>query len=274
MFSTSKVSKIDVGGGVRIAVDDQGRGRPLIFLHGVLMSRVFFGNQRDLASKKHRYVSFDFPGHGDSDDPNKNHTVVEYAKALDVVIRKKKLKDAILVGWSMGVFVAWQYLSDFGGNNVSGVVVIDETPTDFKRDDYDLAPLDLPSLQHFMELTQTDYKTVADVFMSLMFMKEPSGKEYQTLHSEIMKVRPTTAGAILFDQTLRDYRDKLGVYSRIPHLLCFGRDEKLVSVAAAEDLRNRIDGSELVVFEKSGHCPFWEEPEKFNQTIMEFSDRV
>ncbi len=36
----------------------------------------------------------------------------------------------------------------------------------------------------------------------------------------------------------------------------------------------RILQSELVVFEESGHAPFWEEPEKFNREIARFADEA
>lgn len=51
----------------------------------------------------------------------------------------------------------------------------------------------------------------------------------------------------------------------IPTLLCFGSDEKLIPVAAGEHLCQNLPDAQLVVFEQSGHCPFLEEPERFNQ---------
>ena len=35
-------------------------------------------------------------------------------------------------------------------------------------------------------------------------------------------------------------------------------------------LQGRIPGSKLVRFQESGHCPFWEEPEKFNREVADF----
>jgi len=28
--------------------------------------------------------------------------------------------------------------------------------------------------------------------------------------------------------------------------------------------------AELVIFERSGHCPMWEEPDRFNQVVGDF----
>ena len=63
---------------------------------------------------------------------------------------------------------------------------------------------------------------------------------------------------ILLDQSLQDYRDVVGAY-QLPTLLAWGRDEKLIPVASGECLAERVPG-ELVVFERSGHCPMWRSP--------------
>ena len=94
----------------------------------------------------------------------------------------------------------------------------------------------------------------------------------RVLH-EILRCRPTTATAILLSQTLPDARPVLDELA-LPTLLVWGRDEKLVPVAGGEWLRDHVPGSELVVFERSGHCPMLEEPERFNELVAEFVARL
>jgi pimeloyl-ACP methyl ester carboxylesterase len=86
---------------------------------------------------------------------------------------------------------------------------------------------------------------------------------------EIMRCRPTTATAILLSQTLPDARAVLRDLA-LPTLLVWGRDEKLMPVAAGEWIRDHVPASRLVVFERSGHCPMLEEPERFNELVSEF----
>jgi pimeloyl-ACP methyl ester carboxylesterase len=35
-------------------------------------------------------------------------------------------------------------------------------------------------------------------------------------------------------------------------------------------MHDRVPESELRLFEASSHCPFWEEPERFNRELAEF----
>ena len=39
-------------------------------------------------------------------------------------------------------------------------------------------------------------------------------------------------------------------------------------------LAEHIPGTELVIFEESGHVPMWEEPERFNLVLAEFAQRL
>jgi non-heme chloroperoxidase len=87
----------------------------------------------------------------------------------------------------------------------------------------------------------------------------------EILVGEALRIGANAGTCILLDQSLQDYRDVIGSYA-LPTLLSWGRDEKLLPVASGEWLAERIPG-ELVVFERSGHCPMWEEPERWNRVV-------
>ena len=65
---------------------------------------------------------------------------------------------------------------------------------------------------------------------------------------------------------MHDYRDAPSQVT-VPALVCTGRDEKLVPVEAEEWVVEQMPNARLVVFEESGHCPFIEEPDRFNQVV-------
>jgi non-heme chloroperoxidase len=54
----------------------------------------------------------------------------------------------------------------------------------------------------------------------------------------------------------------------------FGTDPKMYNIEQGHYLAERIPGTELVVFEESGHVPMREEPERFNAVLAEFAQRV
>jgi pimeloyl-ACP methyl ester carboxylesterase len=67
-----------------------------------------------------------------------------------------------------------------------------------------------------------------------------------------------------------DWREQLS-QTPVPVLLCYGARSTLYPTKIGEHLDQRIPESELLVFEESGHSPFWEEPEKFNREVARFA---
>jgi proline iminopeptidase len=57
---------------------------------------------------------------------------------------------------------------------------------------------------------------------------------------------------------------------QFPTLVATGRFDMNVSPATAYRIHKAIPGSRFVAFERSGHMPFYEEPERFLQVIEEF----
>jgi proline iminopeptidase len=53
-----------------------------------------------------------------------------------------------------------------------------------------------------------------------------------------------------------------------------GRLDRTCTVEAAEAMAAPIPNAELVVFERSGHMTFVEEPERFLQVVGDFLDRT
>ena len=69
---------------------------------------------------------------------------------------------------------------------------------------------------------------------------------------------PLTTGRSLFPQI------------RLPVLVCVGRQSKVFPWQGSAYVGEHIAGAKTVFFEHSGHMPFYEEPEKFNQVVREF----
>jgi pimeloyl-ACP methyl ester carboxylesterase len=263
------VPDLTLSDGAVIRYEDRGSGRPLVLLHGVCMSSDFFREQVGPLSAAHRVITVDFRGHGRSPACDHGHTVAQYARDVHELIEDLALDDAVLVGWSMGSIVIWQYLRQFGLHRVAAQVVVSQGPSDLRRDDWPLGLLDLAELAEMCDAIQDDMAGAFADFAPAMFAEPLSEDERAHVLHEILQCRPTTATAILLSQTLPDARPVLEGLA-LPTLLAWGRDEKLIPVSAGEWLRDHVPGAELVLFERSGHCPMLEEPERFNDLVTGF----
>jgi pimeloyl-ACP methyl ester carboxylesterase len=259
--------------GAVLRYEERGRGRPLVLLHGVCMSSEFFREQLGPLAERHRVIAVDFRGHGQSPPCDHGHTVAQYARDVHHLIEQLALDDVVLVGWSMGSIVSWQYLRQFGIHRLAAQVVVSQGPSDLKRDDWPLGMLELGELAGLCDAIQEDMAEAFADFAPAMFAEAPDESTRAWVLHEILRCRPTTATAILLSQTLPDARAVLHDLA-LPTLLVWGRDEKLMPVAAGEWMRDHVPGSQLVVFERSGHCPMLEEPERFNELVSEFVGRL
>jgi pimeloyl-ACP methyl ester carboxylesterase len=259
--------------GAVLRYEERGSGRPLVLLHGVCMSSEFFREQLGPLSAAHRVIAVDFRGHGRSPACDHGHTVAQYARDVHQLIERLSLDDVVLVGWSMGSIVTWQYLRQFGIHRLAAQVVVSQGPSDLKRADWPLGMLELGELADLCDAIQEDMADAFADFAPAMFAEPLDEAARAWVLHEILRCRPTTATSILLSQTLPDARAVLHDLA-LPTLLVWGRDEKLMPVAAGEWIRDQVPGSELVIFERSGHCPMLEEPARFNELLAEFVGRL
>lgn len=84
--------------------------------------------------------------------------------------------------------------------------------------------------------------------------------------------RPLPARSNWFDQVRRAKFDYLPHLHQLdlPVLICVGRYDPQTPVVMNRQLHENIPGSEMVIFEQSGHSPFVEEAELFAHTLKEF----
>ena len=256
-------------GDVTFAVQDEGAGPPVVFLHGWSMSGHFFQRQLSPFAAAHRVIIPDLRGHGQSEKVLHGHTVPNYAADLHAILTRLSVQRPILVGWSMGAMVAYEYLRARGADNVAGLVIVDQPPSDFAWDGYEFGVITLDALREMNEQLQLDQAALVSEFTQLM-LHEPDEQTLAWMSAEILRVPPVIASAILTDQTLRDYREYLPRID-VPTLVLFGEDDKLTSPLAGQYIAAAIPGARLRTFPASSHCPFWEESDAFNGAVEAFA---
>ncbi len=117
--------------GKRLAYEDRGAGAPaFVFVHGWTCNRSFFAPQADHFARRHRVVSVDLPGHGDSDAEPGPCSIAGYADAVAHVIAELGLGRVVAVGHSMGGITVLQ-LAAAHPDRVAGIVMVDPAPFAF-----------------------------------------------------------------------------------------------------------------------------------------------
>ena len=264
------MAKIRVDDQLELAYEENGTGRPIVFIHGVWMSARFFHKQVPALGQNHHAIALDLRGHGGSSHTPDGHTMAVYAQDLRAFLKAKDLKDAMLVGWSMGCMVVWDYFKQFGGENIAATILVEQTPTDFKWPDWEHGLFDLGALIHMMSEVQTGREAIFRGFVPMMFKQPPAEEDIDWMVGENMRIPASIASAVLFDQTMQDYRAKLSKVSVPSLVISGGAENKLLPTEAIKFVHEQISGSRFSLYEDSSHCPFLEETERFNAEIDAF----
>jgi pimeloyl-ACP methyl ester carboxylesterase len=121
-------------GGIKLAYEERGSGSAaFVFIHGWTCDRSFFAPQAEHFAKRHRTVSVDLRGHGESDKPNGAYTISTFADDVAHVIGALNLGKVIAVGHSMGGVTALQ-LAAAHPDRVAAIVMVDPAPFAFPPD--------------------------------------------------------------------------------------------------------------------------------------------
>jgi len=108
-----------------------------------------------------------------------------------------------------------------------------------------------------------------------MMLRLPSAGRYgrfdfmPTLAYDALRAGPLNLLLSALDLLSNDVTDSL---ARIvsPTLLIWGEQDKLVPVAVGEAVNKALPSSRLEIIPHAGHVPMWDQPEQFNQLVLDF----
>jgi pimeloyl-ACP methyl ester carboxylesterase len=95
--------------GIKLVFEDRSAGKPaFVFVHGTSCNRSFFAPQAEHFARRHRVVSVDLRGHGESDKPPGPYPIAAYADDIAYIIEQVGLSKVVAVGHSMGGVIVLQ----------------------------------------------------------------------------------------------------------------------------------------------------------------------
>ena len=258
--------------GANLYYEEHGDGQPIVFLHGAAAGLRYFEPQLMGLSETYRTIALDFRGHGRSEKTELGHTLPQYARDLHAFVEHLGLDAVVIVGWSMGAIVSWEYVEQFGTDGIRALVDIDMEPSPMKREGYEHGSYDVAGLRKALASIQTNPLDFIDQSIAALLKEPPSRELRNMMFDEESRCPPPIQGTMLLE-LLRDYRDVLPAID-VPVLVCAGADEKWRSVASVEYAAELVPNAEFELFEESGHCITVEEPERFNRILREFVESL
>ncbi len=116
-------------GAIEIYYEDHGTGQPVVLGHGYPLSgRAWEKQVPPLLDAGYRVITYDRRGFGNSSRPAFGYHFDTFAADLNALIELLDLREAVLVGHSMGTGDVTRYLGRYGSSRVSKAVLISAIP--------------------------------------------------------------------------------------------------------------------------------------------------
>ncbi|MDD4190957.1 MAG: alpha/beta hydrolase [Mangrovibacterium sp.] len=271
----ARAEYIEVEPNVKLHVTDAGEGRPIVLIPGWPLSDEMYEYQyNDLINAYFRVIGITLRGFGKSDRPYGAYNYEIHALDIKRVLDKLDIKDAVLVGFSMGGSIAVRFISAYNDGQVAKLVLAGAAvPIWTQREDF---PYNLPqsAVDDLIILNYMDRPKLLSDFAKIFSATETSlnegiGNWLNGIGLNASSYATANCLVALRDTDLRPDLAKITV----PTLIMHGKKDKICSFDLAEQMKAGIANSHLVTFEKSGHSLFLEETHKFNTELIKFAGK-
>jgi non-heme chloroperoxidase len=255
---------ISGSGSTPLHVRDWGSGRPIVFVHAWALNGDIWEYQTTaLVEQGFRCIAFDRRGHGLSPDPGVGYDYDTLADDLDHVVESLNLRDAILVGHSMGCGEIATYLRRLGTDRVSRVVLIGSVGVD-----------PLPAmLDAFLQGLRHDRPGFLANGISMFFGendKQGSAMVNWVL-AQFLRTSPLATRLCAKVALLGRLHDAFAAL-RVPVLLIHGGQDQLNPLEqTGARIASIVAGAQLVVYEDAPHGLIITHRERLIQDLLAFA---
>lgn len=229
--------------GIKLYFATYGEGAPVILLHGGAGNGDHWSSQVKALSAKYRVIVVDARGHGRSTRDGQPITYELMADDLLALMDQLELDQAALVGWSDGGAIGL----DVAIRHPERVSKLVAYGTNFN----------LAGTQKGGGATFSTYfsRCAAD-YAKL----SPTPGDYKGLQAAL---RPMW-------RTLPNYSNAQIAGIKVPTLVLDGDHDEIIRQDHVKELAKLITGSRLVFIPNSSHFALFQQPEAFNQAVLDF----
>jgi non-heme chloroperoxidase len=262
---------------VRLHVEDSGgSGRPVVLIHGWPLSAEAWRPQVPaLVQAGYRVVAYDRRGFGRSDKPKGGFDYDTLSADLAGVLDELDLRDATLVGFSMGGGEVARYVANHGQDRLHSVVFAAAIPPYLlKTDDNPDGPLTKDMAKQKEDGLRADRATFFDGFTREFFSANGTLKVSEAQRQEAIALcqqsDQTAALGCMQAFGTTDFRADLKQVS-VPTLVLHGDADGIVPFeGSGKRTHAAIAGSALVLLEGAPHGCNTSHADAFNSALLGF----
>lgn len=258
-------------------------GTPLFLLHGFGNDAHVWDSLAPRLAPHYRTLALDLRGHGRSGwDPERRYDPPSMARDLDRVLDRLGIERVVLVGHSLGGRVGMRF-AGLRPERMAGFVIVDSGPDlDLRgvsriREEAATEESSFASIREYEELLARNYPATAPatlVKLARHWLRErPDGRFEVRMDPALMRGVAGRSGSEDARADIKLESEALwAALERLPcpALLVRGAASDVLSADVADEMKERIPDSRLVVVPRAGHSVMLDNPEAFEAAVLEF----
>ena len=263
--------------GIKINYCQAGQGPPVILLHGFGACTYTWRHLAPELAGDHRVFALDLKGYGLSDKPEDGrYAVSDQAEMVAAFIRAQDLHNLAIIGHSMGggvALMAYFKVQEDTPARIKRLVLIDSAGYPQKMPWFILLAR-IPVVNRLVTRLLSPRFATYIVLKKCYYNDDKITEEqvdtyayYGSLPGAREAVRQTARQIVPAEIEALTAKHKT---IKVPVLIIWGAEDKVVPVKLAKKFKEDIPDSELVILPRCGHIPPEEEALKTNQLIAAF----
>jgi non-heme chloroperoxidase len=263
-------------GNIDLYYEDHGTGKPVVLVHGwPLSGRSWERQVPALLDAGYRVITYDRRGFGDSSKPVTGYNYDTLASDLHKLVTKLDLRDAALVGFSMGGGEVARYLGTYGTERVRRAVFIASIPPFLLKTPDNPGGVDGSIFDGIKKAIAADRPAFLSKFLADFYNVDILGGKL--VSDQVVQMNWNIAAGASPKGTLdcvpawlTDFRNDLQRID-VPTLVIHGDADRILPLAATgKRTHEAIKGSRLVVVEGGPHGLTWTHAERVNHELLTF----
>ena len=247
----------------KISYSDTGKGTVVVLLHGFLENQTMWQDFIPEFSKKNRVITIDLLGHGETECLGYVHSMEDNAEVVHEVLSDLRIRKVILVGHSMGGYVALAF-AEMYPDMVKGLVLLNST----SRADSEERKI---NRDRAIVAVKQNYSSFIRMSIANLFSEDNRERlidEIENVKMEALKTPLQGIVASLEGMKIRKDREFLLHADLYPKMLILGKKDPVLNY---EENLEQIENTpvELVSF-PDGHMSSIENRDQLKTVLLEF----
>ncbi len=264
---------------IEIHYEDHGAGQPVVLIHGYPLSGRAWDKQVPVLLRAgHRVITYDRRGFGQSSQPVVGYDYDTFAADLDRVLEHLDLREAVLVGHSIGSGEVTRYLAAYGSDRVAKGVLVSPIPPFLLQTSNNPEGVPQGVFDGFAGAARSDMPAWMKGFLDNFYNIDSLGgtlvsdQAYQASWNIAVGASATAAVACI-PTWATDFRADLDKID-VPILVIQGdADQVLPLDKTGKRLPGLINDLQLVVIEGGPHAIPWTHADEVNAALLDFLRR-